>query len=92
MIILKPDLEFPMDISGIGLIKISNLNAGGELNVIFQKGIGYQLIRKIFNLNREKILEKKQGISIDLIQDYTVYLHYFNNIENEIIVIIYLDK
>ncbi len=92
MIILKTDLEFPIDISGIGLIKISNLNEGGELNVIFQKGIGYQLIRKIFDLFREKILEKKQGISIDIIHDYTIYLHYFNNIENEIFVIIYLDK
>ncbi|MCJ7647549.1 MAG: hypothetical protein MUP85_02940, partial [Candidatus Lokiarchaeota archaeon] len=64
MIILNPDLEFPMDICGIGLIKISNLNAGGELNVIFQKGIGYQLIQKIFDLNKVQILEKKHGVLI----------------------------
>ncbi len=91
MIILNPDLKCSMDIIGVGLIKISNLNIGGELNVIFQKGIGYQLIQKIFDLNRMKILERKTGVLIDLINDYTTYLHYFDN-NNEIIVIIYLDK
>ena len=92
MTLLNPDLEFPIDISGIGLIKISNLKAKGELNVIFQKGIGYQLIQKIFDLNRVKILEKKHGILIDLINDYTTYVHYFNNKKNEVNAIIYLDK
>lgn len=92
MILLNPDLECSMDIMGIGLIKISNLNTGGELNVIFQKGIGYQLIQKIFDLNRVKILEKKHGVLIDIINDYTTYLHFFDNNNDEVIAIIYLDK
>ena len=92
MIIFEPDLSIPMELLGVGLIKISDLNAGGKINIIYQKGIGNQLIQKIININKEKILVNKQGFLIDLISNYTVYIHFFDNKHKEITVIIYLDK
>lgn len=92
MMILEPDMSIPMDLLGVGLIKISDLNAGGKINIIYQKGIGNQLIQKIININKEKILINKQGFLIDLISNYTVYIHFFDIKHKEITVIIYLDK
>ena len=92
MIVLDNDSTPPMHLLGVGLIKISDLNAGGTTQILFQKGIGLQLIHTILKLNKDKILAKKKGISIDLISDYTVYIHYFNTDPSEIIVIIYLDN
>ena len=85
-------MSIPMELLGVGLIKISDLNAGGKLKIIYQKGIGNQLIQKIINVNKEKILVNKQGFLIDLICNYTAYIHYFDNKHKEITVIIYLDK
>lgn len=92
MIIYEPDMSIPMDLLGVGLIKISDLNAGGKIDVIYQKGIGNQLIQKIIHVNKEKILKNKQGFLIDQISNYTAYIHYFDNKHKEITVIIYLDK
>jgi len=92
MISIEPDMSIPMDLLGVGLIKISDLNAGGKINIIFQKGMGNQLIQKIIDVNKEKILVNKQGFFIDLISNYTVYIHFFDNKRKEITVIIYLDK
>jgi hypothetical protein len=90
--ISEPDMSIPMELLGVGLIKISDLNAGGKINIIYQKGIGNQLIQKIININKEKILVSKQGFLIDIISNYTVYIHFFDNQHKEITVIIYLDK
>jgi len=92
MIYFENDNTPPLHLLGVGLIKISNLNVGGTTQIIFQKGIGIQLVNVILNLNKNKIITKKQGILIDLISDYTVYIHYFNSKPKEIIVIIYLDS
>ncbi len=92
MIVLDNDSTPPMHLLGVGFIKISDLSAGGTTQILFQKGIGIQLIHTILKLNQNKILTKKQGIAIDLISDYTVYMHYFNSNPSEIIVIIYLDS
>ena len=37
-------------------------------------------------------MKKKTGIIIDLVCNYTVYIHYFNNQTNDIIIILYLDE
>jgi len=92
MIVLDNDSTPPMHLLGVGLIKISELNAGGTTQILFEKGIGIQLIHTILKINMNTILTKKQGILIDLISDYTVYIHYFNSNSSEIIVIIYLDN
>jgi len=92
MIVLGNDNTPPMHLLGVGLIKISDLSAGGITQILFQKGIGIQLIHTILKLNMNKFLAKKQGVLIDIISDYTVYMHYFNTNPSEIIVIIYLDN
>jgi len=92
MIMIEPDMSIPMDLLGVGLIKISDLNAGGKINIIYQKGIGNQLIQKIISISKEKIIIDKQGFLIDIISNYTVYIHFFDNECKEITVIIYLDK
>ena len=92
MIVLDNDNTPPMGLLGVGFVKITDLNAESTTQILFQKGIGIQLIHTILKLNKIKILTKKQGIGIDLISDYTVYMHYFNTNPSEIIVIIYLDN
>ena len=92
MIVLDNDSTPPMHLLGVGLIKISDLSGESTTQILFQKGIGIHLIRTIMKLNKTKILTKKQGIAIDLISDYTVYMHYFNTDPSEIIVILYLDN
>lgn len=74
---------------GVGVIK---LKSNGDINLIFQKGIGIQLVQKIIKSNKNEIIKKKNGIKIDLICNYTVYIHYFDNQKDDIIVILYLDK
>ncbi|MEE9376897.1 MAG: hypothetical protein V3V33_02555 [Candidatus Lokiarchaeia archaeon] len=79
----------PTYVLGVGVIK---LNSNGEINIIFQKGIGIQLIQKIIKSNKNEIIKKKNGIKIDLVCNYTVYIHYFDNQTDDIVVILYLDK
>ncbi len=81
-----------IELLGIGLVKILGISSKREIEIIFQKGIGIQLIRNIINKNIEKILTKKEGILIDIISNFTLYIHYFYNEQDEIICVIYLDK
>ena len=89
MIARENNKYYPIDLLGIGVIKI---NLYGDPNLIFQKGIGIQLIQKLINSNIEEIRKKKNGIKIDIVCNYTVYIHYFDNKLEEIVVIIYLDN
>lgn len=92
MIFLEKTNSNPIQILGVGVIKISDLSSKKEIDIIFQKGIGIQQIQKIISNNIDKIVEKRSGISIDLFRNYSVYLHFFDNNQDEIISIIYLDK
>lgn len=92
MILLEKTNSNPIQILGVGVIKISDLSSKKEIDIIFQKGIGIQQIQKIISNNIDKIVEKRSGISIDLFRNYSVYLHFFDNNQDEIISIIYLDK
>lgn len=92
MIVAEKANSNPMQILGVGVIKISDSSPKKEINIIFQKGVGIQLIYKIINNNVKRILKKRQGISIDLWSNFTVYIHYFENNQNNLICIIYLDK
>ncbi len=92
MVLLEEQNSNQMQLLGVGIVKILNYSINNEIDIIFQKGIGNKLIRKIINKNKEKILEKRQGISIDLICNFTIYNHFFNNNQDEIVNIIYIDK
>ena len=67
----------PIEIIGVGLVKLSELLSHNSISVLFQKGIGLQLIHKIIEINKSKILDKKTGFLIDLISNYTVYIHFW---------------
>ncbi len=79
----------PIHVLGFGVVE---LDSDRQYAILFQKGIGIKLIHKILNLNLDEILLKKNGIKIDIISRDTVYLHYFNNREDKIVIVIYLDK
>ena len=77
---------------GYGLLKISDVNSEGKFDITYQKGIGVPLIQNIIELYKKEIITKKQGNSIIPLEDFTIYIQYFNYIENEISVIIYMEE
>lgn len=89
MIATEKKDSIPIYVLGVGAIK---LNSSGQTNIIFQRGIGIQLIQNLIKSNKKEILKKKTGIIIDLVLNYTVYIHYFDSVMDNIVVIIYLDK
>lgn len=82
-------LPAPIHVLGFGVVE---LDSNRQYTILFQKGIGIKLIQKILNLNLDEILLKKNGIKIDIIYRDTVYIHYFDNREDKIVIVIYLDK
>jgi len=89
MIETKKKFITPIHVLGAG---VAELDSRGQSIITFQKGIGIQLMQKIIKQNQDEILQKKNGIKIDLIANYTVYIHYFNNKREKIVIVIYLDK
>ena len=83
-----------MEMLGIGLVKISQIDVGAQFNVLFQKGIGVPLIQNVIELYKKEIIHKKQGNSIIPLEKFTIFIHYFTN-ENhnqDILVIIYMEE
>lgn len=89
MVAMEKKNLIPIYVIGVGAIK---LNSSGQTNIIFQRGIGIQLLRNLIKSNKKEIMKKKTGIKIDLVCNYTVYIHYFDSQMDDIVVIIYLDK
>lgn len=77
---------------GYGLLTISEIDAGGKFNIIFQKGIGMPLIQNILELYKNEIITKKQGNSIISLDNFTIFIQYFKKKENNISVIIYMEE
>lgn len=77
---------------GYGLLENSNIINNGIFDIVFQKGIGVPLIQNIIELYKNEIITKKQGNSIIPLEEFTIYIQYFNNNENEISVIIYMEE
>jgi len=71
---------------------ISEVNIEGNVTIIFQKGIGITLTKKIIDLYKDKLLTKKQGYIIDTIGHLTVYMHFFEKEVDNKLVITYIDK
>ena len=91
-ILIKKSNSNPIEIIGIGIVKISKLSSEKKIDIIFQKGVGIKLLQKIIKKNMGKIIKKREGILIDLFYNFSIYIHYFNNNPDENIGIIYLDK
>ncbi|MFX1573924.1 MAG: hypothetical protein ACFFB0_14345 [Promethearchaeota archaeon] len=81
-----------MQILGIGLVRISENNINESFKVLFQKGIGIPLVQNIMELYKKEIISKKQGNSIIPLNDMTIFLHYFEHSNHDILVIIYMEK
>ena len=79
-------------ILGLGLIKLLAPNSGGQYEVIFQKGIGVPLIQNVLEFCKKEILNKKQGNSVIPIDDFMIFIHYFENNDGTITVLIYMDE
>jgi hypothetical protein len=71
---------------------ISELNIGGHLEIIFQKGIGITLTMKIIDLYKNEILSKRQGYIKDNIGTLTVYINFFERKQNSKLILMYIDK
>jgi hypothetical protein len=56
---------------------ISEINLEGKLEIIFQKGIGITLTRKIIDLYKINLLKKRQGYIEDIIGNLTIYINFF---------------
>ena len=76
---------------GYGLLNL-NINSGGNFNISFQKGIGVPLIQNIIELYKREIINKGQGNSIIPLEDFTIFIQYFRNNEDDISVIIYMEE
>lgn len=60
-------------------------------DVVYRKGIDLPLIQNTLELLKNELGDKKQGNSIIPIEDYTMFLNYFCEDSNEILIVIYLD-
>ncbi|MFX0145978.1 MAG: hypothetical protein ACFE9C_18070 [Candidatus Hodarchaeota archaeon] len=81
-----------MEILGIGLVKISQIDIEAKFDVLFQKGIGVPLIQNVIELYKKEIINKKQGNSIIPLEKFTLFIHYFENPNHDILVIIYMEE
>jgi len=81
-----------MEMLGIGLVKILQIDIDAKFNVLFQKGIGEPLIQNIIELYKKEIIHKKQGNSIIPLEKFTIFIHYFENHNHDILVIIYMEE
>jgi hypothetical protein len=86
------DNSLMVQMLGIGLVKLSELNIDANVNVIYQKGIGMPIIQNVIELYKKEIINKKQGNSIVPLDDFTIFIHYFENQDHDILVIIYMTQ
>ncbi len=70
----------------------SEANINGEIKIIFQKGIGITLTKKIIDLYKNIIFKKRQGYIKDTIGNLTIYMQFFDYKENNKMVLTYIDK
>lgn len=77
---------------GFGLLKFTEVSSGGKLEILFLKGIGIPLIQNVIELYKKDILEKRKGNSIISLDEFTVFIHFFEDNQEDILVIIYMDE
>ena len=77
---------------GYGLLKISEVNSFGGFSIILQRGIGVPLIQNVIELYKKEIITKRKGNSIIPLDDFTLFIHFFENENQEISVIIYMEE
>jgi len=72
---------------GYGLIKISDFSNNDKIHILFQKGIGTPLIQNVIELCKREINDQKQGNSIIPLDDFSIFIHYFQHKNNNIVIL-----
>ncbi len=85
------DMVSPLILTGMGIIQIYKEKSSFKTKIHHEIGIGYSLLEKIVDMHKEKIINKKTGVLIDLVCDFSVYIHFFKK-SNNFFVFVYLDK
>ncbi len=86
------DLENNSPIFQLRGFNISEMDIEGNLKIIFQKGIGITLTKKIIDLYEDNIVIKRQGYIKDNIGNLTVYINFFGIHQNDKLILMYIDK
>ncbi|MBN1801046.1 MAG: hypothetical protein JW891_06025 [Candidatus Lokiarchaeota archaeon] len=81
-----------LEILGVGLVSLSLIETKDTFEVLLQKGIGVSLIQNIIELYKTEMLNKKNGKSFFPLEEFMVFLNYFQTSSDEIIIIIYIDE
>ncbi len=81
-----------LEILGVGLVTLSLVDTKDNFEVLLQKGIGVSLIQNIIELYKGEILNKKDGKSFFPLEEFMVFINYFQTSPEEIIIIIYIDE
>lgn len=79
-----------LQILGFGIVKISEQEAENSIQVLYSKGVDLPLIQNVIELCKNDLNKKEQGNSIIPINEYTLFLHYFQSRGSKI-VLIYMD-
>jgi hypothetical protein len=82
----------PLEMLGVGLVKLSKTSSYDTFEILFQKGIGIPLIQNISELYKKEVIIKKQGNSIIPLEEFTIYLNYFPLNEGDILIVILMDE
>ncbi|MFX1236610.1 MAG: hypothetical protein ACFFAS_19890 [Promethearchaeota archaeon] len=81
-----------LKILGVGLVTLSLAESNDKFEVLLQKGIGVSLIQNIIELYKGEILKKRSGKSFFPLEEFMVFINYFQTSLEEIIIIIYIDE
>ncbi len=82
----------PIQLLGVGLVRVLLNNLNQSFDVVFKVGIGAPLIQNIIELCKKDFCEKKQGNSIIPLDNYTFFVHHFEGKNNEIILLIFMGE
>lgn len=80
-----------LELLGIALIRIPEKALNGGFEILYKKGIGYPLIQNVFELYKKEIMAQKSKNSIIPLDDFTLFVHYFQNKEDNL-VLMYMDE
>ena len=81
-----------LNILGVGLVTLSLTDTKDPFKVFLQKGIGISLIQNIIELYKDEIQEKMNGKSFFPLEEFMVFMNYFQTVSEEILIIIYIDE
>ena len=85
------DTKEIMQMLGYGLINISGFTSNHKIHILFQKGIGTPLIQNVIELCKNEISDQTQGNSIIPLDEFTIFVHYFQY-RNDTFVILYMTE